>query len=191
MPAQSNRPTVLDERSAPDVRGAQTSNRSHLLRSLLWPAGEVAASVGTALLFLAWSRSIEVDPLSRRGQVSGLAALQFRFAVVSIVLVVGLVLAHRFVAPDRRRRIIALGCAVVAGLTTGLVAGGITVALHGAQFGLWAGSGDYNWILDWVNKLQHDQPIPASLPTGDLLVSSALRHFSPTSRRCTRSRRSS
>ncbi|MFK3982136.1 hypothetical protein ACI2K4_17380 [Micromonospora sp. NPDC050397] len=133
-------------------------------RRALWLGIEAVASVGTAVAFLAWSRNIDVDPLDRKGQVSGLAALQFRFAVVAIVLVAALVVAHRLLDDTRRKRAVTVGCAVIAGLTTGLVAGGIDVALRGTQWGLWAGGGDYGWILDWISRMGRGESVPNHYP---------------------------
>jgi galactan 5-O-arabinofuranosyltransferase len=129
-----------------------------------WYAIEAIASIGTAGLFLLWSRTITVDPLDRKGQVSGLAALQFRFALVAAVLVVALVLVHRWRAPAYRERAVTMGCAVIAGLTTGLVAGGIDVALRGTQWSLWAGEDDYAWILAWIRKLGRGEDVPDHYP---------------------------
>ncbi|RKR87172.1 galactan 5-O-arabinofuranosyltransferase [Micromonospora pisi] len=145
---------------AGDTSGTGTGNA----RRPLWFALEVLASVATAVAFLAWSRNIDVDPLDRKGQVSGLAALQFRFAVVAIVVVAALVVAHRLLDDTRRKRAVTIGCAVIAGLTTGLVAGGIDVALRGTQWGLWAGGGDYSWILDWVSRMQRGEAVPNHYP---------------------------
>jgi hypothetical protein len=125
---------------------------------------EAATSIGCAMLFLLWSRTIDVDPLDRRGQVGGLATLQFRFAVVAAVLVVALLLAHRYARPAGRDRAVALGCAAIAGLTTGLVAGGIDVALRGTQWGLWAGGGDYDWIRSWIERMSRGEAVPAHYP---------------------------
>jgi hypothetical protein len=133
-------------------------------RQPLWYAIEAVASNGAAGLFLAWSRSIDVNPLDRKGQVSGLAALQFRFAVVAVILVAAMVLAHRFLDAERRRRVVTVGLAIIAGLTTGLVAGGIDVALRGTQWGLWAGGGDYNWILDWISRMRRGEAVPNHYP---------------------------
>jgi galactan 5-O-arabinofuranosyltransferase len=52
----------------------------------------------------------------------------------------------------------------VAGLATGLVGGGIAVALRGTPYGLWAGDGDYAWILFWVNRMSAHQPVPDYYP---------------------------
>jgi hypothetical protein len=126
--------------------------------------GEAVLSVGLAIGFTAWSITINVDPMSRRGQVSGLAQLQFRLAISVLVLVVALVVAQRMLRGRHRGVLVALGCAAVAGLATGLVGGGIAVALRGTRYGLWAGDGDYGWILYWVNLLATHQPVPDYYP---------------------------
>jgi hypothetical protein len=134
-------------------------------RLLKLPA-EALIALATAFGFLAWSRSIDVDPMVRVGQVSGLAQLQFRFAVAGIVLVAALLLAQ-WRWPDRADRagpsvwIESLGCAAAAGLFTGLVAGGIEVALHGTPYGLWAGMGDYAWIGQWAQSVIDGHGLPA------------------------------
>jgi galactan 5-O-arabinofuranosyltransferase len=125
---------------------------------------EAVIAVGLALGFLAWSLTIDVNPMNRRGQVSGLAQLQFRLAVCVLVLVVGLVVAQRLLRGRHRHVLVAIGCAAVAGLATGLVAGGMAVALRGTRYGLWAGDGDYAWILYWVNKMATHQPVPDYYP---------------------------
>ncbi|WP_326552828.1 hypothetical protein [Micromonospora sp. NBC_01813] len=127
-------------------------------------SAEVVVSIGVAFGFLAWSSTIDVDPLDRRGQVSGLAALQFRFAVLAAVLVVAMLVAHRLLAPAHRHHAVRVGCAAAAGLATGLVAGGIAVALDGTRTSLWAGGGDYEWILDWTAKLWAGQEISDHYP---------------------------
>ncbi|MDG4765353.1 hypothetical protein O7632_14800 [Solwaraspora sp. WMMD406] len=139
--------------------------RSRTLRSRIGGIGaELVLSVGVAVGFLAWSGTIEVDPLERRGQVSGLAALQLRFAVVAALLVIALVVANRLAAPAHRAYAVRAGCAAIAGLATGLVAGGIDVALRGTRLSLWAGGGDYQWILDWTSRLWRGEQIPDHYP---------------------------
>ena len=112
-------------------------------------------SVGAAVLFLLWSRTIDVNPMQRVGQVSGEAVLQARFAVAAIVLVAAMLAVRRWGPPAAGRLAARLGCAVAAGLTTGLVAGGIAVAVRGTPWALWAGGGDY-------------APLIAALQTHDL-----------------------
>jgi galactan 5-O-arabinofuranosyltransferase len=135
-----------------------------------WAGLEILTCIGVALLFTLWAGNVDVNPMDRVGQVSGLAALQFRFAVVAAVMVVMLVLAHRFLTPCRHDVAVRLGCAAVAGLATGLVAGGIDVALRDTPFGLWAGYGDYGWINEWAGKLSRGEDIPDYYPPMSLYL---------------------
>ncbi len=112
---------------------------------LRWrPVGlEVLAAVVPALAFAAWASTIEVNPLERIGQISAMADLQLRFAVCGVLLVAAMMAVHRWGSDQQRALATRLGCAAIAGLATGLVAGGIVVALHGTPFSLWAGRDDY------------------------------------------------
>lgn len=125
---------------------------------------EVLTSIAVAIGFLIWSGTIDVDPMDRKGQVSGLAALQFRFATVAVILIVAILVAQRLLPPPRRDQALRVGCAAAAGLATGLVAGGIAVALNGTRMSLWAGGGDYSWILDWTARLWSGQEISDHYP---------------------------
>ena len=111
---------------------------------------EIVVAIASSALFVAWSRAIDVNPLVRVGQVSGLAALQLRFAVLCVLVVAALLLIEllrlRF-APFARK----LACAAVAGLSSGLVAGGIVVALHGTPWGLFVNQSDVgSWMPQWT-----------------------------------------
>lgn len=130
-----------------------------------WRWGKVPAeglvSLVAALGFLVLSHDIKVNPMVRVGQVSGLAQLQFRFAIAAIVLVVALVICERKLPARWRRWVTPLGCAVAAGLFTGLVASGIEVALVGTRYGLWAGRGDWEWIGKWATSIMRGRGLPA------------------------------
>jgi len=123
---------------------------------------EAATAVVFALAMLQFGNRIRVDPTNRVGQVSAMAQLQLALAVLAIALVTALVLGERFGAP--RDLLARIGGAAVAGLATGLVAGGIAAALRDTPYGLWADEGDYAWILQWVGKIIHDQPVPNYYP---------------------------
>lgn len=58
----------------------------------------------------------------------------------------------------------ALGCAAVAGLATGLVAGGILLALRGTDWPLFANWGDSGVLIRWADGLVTGQPVPADYP---------------------------
>lgn len=125
-------------------------------------AGEVVACVGAAIASVALSRSVDVDPLDRVGQVSGLAALDLRFVLL------GLAVIAACVATARHPRLFAvvgrLACAAVAGLATGLVAGGIVLALHGTTWALFANWGDSGQLIRWADDILAGRPIPADYP---------------------------
>ena len=143
-----------------------------------WPWGVVegVVAIAAALLFAVWSETIEVNPVVRVGQVSGLAALQLRFAMVCVVIVAVLLfieLRHPKAAAHSR----AIGCAVVAGLSSGLVAGGIAVALHGTPWGLFVNHGDVETFRQWAAQLIDGQPIPAHYPPMSLYALAALQDW--------------
>ncbi len=113
---------------------------------------EVLAAVVPALAFAAWAATIEVNPMERIGQISAMAELQLRFALVSILLVAAMVAAQRWGSAQLRALATRLGCAAIAGLATGLVAGGVVAALHGSPFGLWAGRDDYRALIEYIER---------------------------------------
>jgi hypothetical protein len=125
-------------------------------------AGEVVACVGAALGTVALSHSVVVDPLDRVGQVSGLAALDLRFVLTGLVVLAACVATARlprvFVVVGR------LACAVVAGLATGLVAGGIVLALQGTAWPLFANWGDSGQLIRWADDILAGRPVPADYP---------------------------
>lgn len=128
------------------------------------PALEALVAFAVPALFLATSILIRVNPRDRLGQVSGLAALEFRFFVFAIVLVAALVIAAR-VREGRGFDVTSrLVCAAAAGLATGLIAGGILVALRGTPWGLHTQGGDVSALLDWVANLRRGEPIPPMYP---------------------------
>jgi hypothetical protein len=145
------------------ARPAAAPRRRPWLRPVLIFAEAVTATV-PAVLFVAWSKNIDVDPLTRIGQVSGLAALQLRFAIISIVLVAALVLIHRFGTEAVREAATRIGCALVAGLATALAAGGTAVAVRHTPWALWANLGDNHWILDWTHRMLDGNDVPDYYP---------------------------
>lgn len=136
-----------------------------------WPAlGEATVSLSTGIGFMLWARDIHVDPMIRIGQVSGLAVLQFRAALVALpVLAVVLYAAHR--ASERRHRLLLrLGCAAVAGLGTGIVAGGIAVALHGTPWGLGGQDGDPGTLQGYAASFLRGEGLPDLYPPGFIVL---------------------
>ncbi|MER6366403.1 hypothetical protein [Kitasatospora sp. NPDC001527] len=122
---------------------------------------EAALAVAVAFGFVVVSRTITVNPTTRVGQVSGLAALQFRFILIAMVLALGWWAVSRKLSPAAGLR---LACASVAGLASGLYAGGIVVALRGTPWPLFGFWGDAGELEKWSVLIQHGQPIPDVYP---------------------------
>ena len=114
---------------------------------------EAAVSFTMASAFVASSLFIRVNPLSRLGQVSGLAALAFRFALVAIGLVIALIIAERRRGGAGFDMTARLVCAAIAGLATGMLAGGIVVALRGTPWGINGRGGDVGYLAAWAMDL--------------------------------------
>ncbi|MCE6997502.1 hypothetical protein LZG04_22265 [Saccharothrix sp. S26] len=129
-------------------------------------AAEAVVSVAAAALMVLLARGIEVNPLDRIGQISGLAALQLRFALIAAVLLLLAVLAARTRwtahAPLTRR----IAAAAAAGLFSGLVAGAVLVALRGTSWGLNANGGDSGALVRWAHTLLDTGTMQADYPPG-------------------------
>ncbi|MDH6580141.1 hypothetical protein [Kitasatospora sp. MAP5-34] len=153
----------------PDPATGSPPARRHP-RTLLAPLGEAVVALAVGVGFMVWARNISVDPLIRIGQVSGLAKLQFRAALVALpVLAVVLYAAHR---ADRRhyRLLLRLGCAAVAGLGTGIVAGGIAVALRGTPWGLGGQDGDPGTLQSYAESFLRGEGLPDIYPPGFIVL---------------------
>jgi len=124
---------------------------------------EAAVAVVAAALFTLSCLTIDVPPLERVGQVSGLASLGLRFTVASILLIVTLLIVSRrrpAAFPTASR----LACAALAGLASGIVAGGIVVALQGTSFGLNGMVSDTSALVTWSRDLDSIPPSYPPLP---------------------------
>ncbi|MER7579461.1 hypothetical protein [Kitasatospora sp. NPDC097691] len=128
------------------------------------PLAEGVVSVGVAVGFMLLCTHISVNPITRIGQVSGLAKIQQYAALLGIpVLAVLLLLAYR--GTLRYYRVAQrLACAAVAGLGTGVVAGGIVVALHGTPWGLGGQEGDPGNLMGMANDMMRGQGLPGVYP---------------------------
>ncbi|RAJ38845.1 galactan 5-O-arabinofuranosyltransferase [Kitasatospora sp. SolWspMP-SS2h] len=154
---------------APDSRREADSGhpprRSAPARSRRTAAGLVAAEAVAGVLaafgFLVLSMAIKVNPTTRVGQVSGLAALQLRFLLVAIVIAFGWWTISRRVSPAVGLR---LACASVAGLATGLYAGGVAVALRGTPWPLNGFYGDSAQLQNWAFLISDGKSIPGVYP---------------------------
>ncbi|GAA1962314.1 hypothetical protein GCM10009838_19000 [Catenulispora subtropica] len=122
------------------------------------PAAEVVAALVAAFVMVFAARYIAVDPLARTGQVSALAALQLRFAVLGIALLAVLVFFHRRGRGyDTAKRVV---CAAVAGLASGFLGGGVVVALRGTPWPLFGLSGDTGRLVEWSASIVHGHGNP-------------------------------
>ena len=137
---------------------------ARMIRRWIGPALECAVAVTSAALFLAWSGTIDVNPLDRIGQVSGLATLQFGFSGVGILLIGAIILAAWIDKGAALAMTCRIVCATVAGLSTGLIAGGLSVALHGTPSPLFVGLGDTGRIVEWASSLLSGGSTPKGYP---------------------------
>jgi hypothetical protein len=126
-------------------------------------AAEAVVAIGAALLSVALSRSVVVNPTDRVGQVSGVAALDLRFVLLGLFVVGACLITGRFAGPAWPL-VTQLACAAVAGLATGLIAGGILLALRGTDWPLFANGGDSGQLLRWADNLLAGRGIPADYP---------------------------
>lgn len=136
---------------------------SRNLSTAVLGAAEVVSALGAAAASVQLSRSISVDPLDRVGQVSGVAGLDLRFVVLGLLVLVACLVAGRRGGPAWPV-VGRCACAAVAGLTTGLVAGGILLALRGTDWPLFANWGDSGQLIRWADDLVAGRPIPADYP---------------------------
>lgn len=132
---------------------------------------EVLSEAGVAVLasvaFLVSTLSIDVDPVDRLGQISGLASLALRFFVAGALVTGGAIWAQRSRHAAHATR---FACAAIAGLVGGLLAGGIVVALHGTEWGLNAQGGDMGTLAMRAVALHEGGSVPATYPPLSLHV---------------------
>ncbi|MEW2247977.1 hypothetical protein AB0907_11630 [Streptomyces sp. NPDC006975] len=120
-------------------------NRARLLLRPWWPAtGEVLVSLVTALGFTYWGLSVGNSPVTRVGQVSGLSDLQFRLALLLLVLLAAVGWATVRGGERVRSLAVRLGAAAVAGLSTGFLGAGQVFALRGTPWPINGPYGDNN-----------------------------------------------
>ncbi|MEU0880533.1 hypothetical protein ABZ345_18170 [Lentzea sp. NPDC005914] len=154
------------EQTQPQIRlAAPEPGPTRPARRSRWVvAAEAGVSVVVAVITAALARTIDINPLDRIGQVSGLAALQLRYALIAFVLLVAVVVASR----GRRRSPLVehLVAAATAGLFTGLIAGAVIVALRGTSYGLNAENGDSGVLIQFARNYLETGKIEPSYPPG-------------------------
>ncbi|MFJ2576312.1 hypothetical protein [Kitasatospora aureofaciens] len=122
---------------------------------------EAAAGALVAVGFTRLCMSIDVNPVQRIGQVSGLAAMQLRFILVFIVIALVWWALSRWISRPVALRV---ACGSLAGLASGLVAGGVAVILRGTEWPLNGTSGDSGQLQQWVFDIQHGRSISDVYP---------------------------
>ncbi|MER8183952.1 hypothetical protein [Kitasatospora sp. NPDC094015] len=125
---------------------------------------EGAISVVVALVFLRLCMHISVNPLIRVGQVSGLAKVQQYAAFIGLPLLAALLYAAYRGSLQRYQVLQRLVCAALAGLATGVLAGGIAVGLHGTPFGLGGQEGDPGNVMGMANDMIRGDGLPGVYP---------------------------
>ncbi|MCX4748469.1 hypothetical protein OG455_23635 [Kitasatospora sp. NBC_01287] len=121
---------------------------------------EAAVSIAAALLTTWLARFVDTNPMSRIGQVSGLAALQLQLLLLMLIVVLALVPAMR------RGRVLSVrfAAAAFAGLATGVTAAGVAVALRGTPWPLNAQTGDSGQLQIWAQQLMQGKPMDGTYP---------------------------
>ncbi|MFD0261202.1 hypothetical protein ACFRKE_17770 [Kitasatospora indigofera] len=144
-----------------DSRFERLTSRRWVLR-----LAEAVVSLAAGLGFLLLSLHISANPLSRIGQVSGLAKVQQYVALVGLpILAVLLWTAYR--GTLRRYQLVQrIACGALAGLATGVVAGGIAVALNGTPWGLGGQEGDPGNLMGMANDMLRGKGLPGVYPPG-------------------------
>ncbi|AUY51320.1 hypothetical protein [Streptomyces sp. CB01881] len=135
--------------------------KTHTARAgvrLLVSEGLVA--VGAALLITYLARFVDLNPMSRIGQVSGLAALQLQLLLLLGVILLICVPAMRRWA-DTPLRFAAGG---VAGLSSGITAAGISLALRDTNWPLNGQGGDSGALQAWAGALMQGKPLDGAYP---------------------------
>ncbi|MFJ2820588.1 hypothetical protein ACIO7M_05640 [Streptomyces toxytricini] len=147
-PVPSPAPAAAD---APAPRRALRSRGALLLL-------EAAVAFAAALVLPLLARGFKLDPLNRIAQVSGLAALQLRFALLGLVLVAAVVLAMRLRRGRHFDLAARLASAGLAGLAAGFVAAGAVVSLLGTPWPMFGLNGDSGRIVEWAHAVADGRP---------------------------------
>ncbi|MFJ9518999.1 hypothetical protein ACIRPK_12130 [Kitasatospora sp. NPDC101801] len=167
----SGPPTERSEGGATQAepeRVSRATSRIERLTSRRWvlPLAEAVLSVTAGIGFMLLSMHISVNPLNRIGQVSGLAKVQQYVAVIGLPILAVLLLAAYRGTLRTYYTVQRLACAAFAGLATGVVAGGIAVALHGTPWGLGGQEGDPGNLMGMANDMMRGKGLPGVYPPG-------------------------
>ncbi|MFD9099525.1 hypothetical protein [Streptomyces virginiae] len=119
---------------------------------------EAAVAFAAALVLPLLARGFNFNPLDRIAQVSGLAAIQLRFALIGLVLIGAVALAVRLRGGRHFDLATRFASAGLAGLASGFVAAGAVVALHGTPWPMFGLNGDSGRIVEWAHAVANGRP---------------------------------
>ncbi|MEZ0092073.1 hypothetical protein [Streptacidiphilus sp. EB129] len=164
-PGRTDRPEGTPPKAAPRGR-ASSAIGGRPLPGWAPAALEIAASFTVALGFLLWIYlTVRVNPMIRIGQVSGLAELQLKAAFVGLPIL-GVLTATAFRGPLHRFALVRrLACAALAGLASGMIAGGVAIMLNGTPWALGAQSGDPGGVQGMALEIMRGH-LPNIYPPG-------------------------
>ncbi|MFJ2186769.1 hypothetical protein ACIOJE_02265 [Kitasatospora sp. NPDC087861] len=126
---------------------------------LLWVL-EGLVALAASLLMTCLARFVDLNPMTRIGQVSGLAALQLQLLLLlGVVLLVCVPAMRRWADAPLR-----FGAAAVAGLSSGVVAAGVSLALRDTMWPLNGQGGDSGTLQAWAGALMQGKPLDGAYP---------------------------
>ncbi|MEU9302797.1 hypothetical protein [Streptomyces sp. NPDC048269] len=138
-------------RPIPAVPGSLRSRGTLLLL-------EAVVAFAAALVLPVLARGFKLNPLDRIAQVSGLAAIQLRFALVGLLFIAAVALAMRLRRGHHFDLAARIAAAAIAGLASGFVAAGAVVALHGTPWPMFGLNGDSGRIVEWAHAVANGRP---------------------------------
>jgi hypothetical protein len=151
-----------DAAGVPDLGQARWWSRDRPRRLLLFLAEAIVAFVA-CLLLPVLVRHLDVNPMNRIGQVSGLAAIQLGFALAGIAALAGLLMGQWLRGGIFFEIAIRLSCAALAGLASGFVAAGAVVSLLGTPWPMFGLNGDTGRLVAWATSILHGHGDPTPL----------------------------
>lgn len=175
-------PALHRHRRHPQAAPAPGARAPRTPRGLVrrwWPAAaETALALGVALLFTAWAVTIDDDPVDRAGQISGLAALQYRLALCSLPVLGATAWALLRAGEPVRRTTVRLAAAAAAGLVGGFLGGGLLFTLHGTPWALAGQIGDNGRLIEWTQEVLRTGSFDNIYPPGIPHIAAFIaRHF--------------
>ncbi|MEV7583661.1 hypothetical protein [Streptomyces erythrochromogenes] len=119
---------------------------------------EAVVAFAAALVLPLLARGFKLNPLDRIAQVSGLAAIQLRFALIGLLFIGAVALAVRLRGGRHFDLATRFAAAALAGLASGFVAAGAVVALHGTPWPMFGLNGDSGRIVEWAQAVANGRP---------------------------------